>query len=71
MALSRKIKSAWSKANSLLPLKEWARQNPTEEVTNWFSNKLGALEKIAKELRFKNKGGRIAAEKLASKSKKS
>jgi hypothetical protein len=36
-------------------------------ATEWFANKSGILERAAGKERFKNKGGRIALERAASK----
>lgn len=69
------LKRLWHRfceENGKMPLKAFLRQekdNPEVKALTkeWRDHKKGSLEKVAKAARQKNKGARIAAEKLASK----
>lgn len=67
---SRAIKTLYGESGSRLSLKQFARnllKEGNQVAKDWFAHKHGNLEKLAKAARQKNKGGRIALEKQATK----
>src|SRR3972149_3912471 len=65
---SKRVKNAWNKTKTGLSLRAWAEGNSSPEVKQWLKNKSNDAINSAKALREKNKGTKIAAEKLATKS---
>jgi hypothetical protein len=67
--LKRRFRKAkLNKGNDSLSFKEFVRklaQEGDEQALAWFKHKSRTFNHEAKELRLKNKGGRIAAEKSA------
>lgn len=64
------LKRLWSKSESKLSLKQWARKlvkDGDQMAKDWFSHKKGSLEKVAQKLRLEKKGGLISLQKTATK----
>lgn len=76
-AVSSKIKHLHFKANTNVPLKDYARSlliGKDEEyktlAEDWFKNKASEPQKLQKDERFKNKGATLAAIRQATKNAK-
>jgi hypothetical protein len=69
-SVSKSLKARWKKSLSKLSLKQFARKLLKDDdvmVKQWFAHKSTTWHQEAKDLRLKNKGGRIALEKNATK----
>ena len=70
VGVSRRIKSRWKRSLSKVSLKQFARKllkEGDQMAKDWFAHKSTTWNNEAKELRLKNKGARIAAEKNSTK----